>query len=191
MSKMNLQPSFNATCQTSTTTTFLHGDSSVAMAPGNGNGEESGARFSRSSHAGQAFTDTLHELANAMTAVLVNAQVLEWKLPPYSRLKRPVREVERHAQRGGELLKRLLHQFEAPEEESLEIRQQVPALHEPMLDKTAAVTDPGPDTTAEELAKLPLLASLRPAPGSGFSSQNGLTSLCDPCTSAFFPKEES
>ena len=196
-----MQPSFNAACQTSTTmrrdrntqalTTFLRGDSSVAMAPGNGDGEESGARSSRSSHAGQAFTDTLHEVANAMTAVLVNVEVLEWKLPPYSRLKRPVREVERHAQRGGELLKRLLHQFEAPEEESLEIRQQVPALHEPMLDKTAAVTDLGPDTTAEEVAKLPLLASLRPAPGSGFASQNGLTSLCDQCTSAFFPKEES
>jgi hypothetical protein len=176
---MNMQPSFNAACQTSTTmrgdrniqalTTFLRGDSSVAMAPGNGDGEESGARSSRSSHAGQAFTDTLHELANAMTAVLVNAQVLEWKLPPYSRLKRPVREVERHAQRGGALLKRLLHQFE--EEEGREVHRQVPALPEPMLENTAAVTDPGPDTTAEKAAKLPLLASLRPAPGSGFPSQ--------------------
>lgn len=52
--------------------------------------------------------EVVHELANLMTAVLVNAQVLGWKLPPYSHLKRPVREVERNAQRGGELLKRLM-----------------------------------------------------------------------------------
>src|ERR1019366_4541724 len=31
----------------------------------------------------------VHELANTTTAVLMNAQVLGWKLPPYSRLKRP------------------------------------------------------------------------------------------------------
>ena len=49
----------------------------------------------------QRCADTVHELANSMTAVLINAQVLEWKLPPYSRMKRPVREIERHAQRGG------------------------------------------------------------------------------------------
>ncbi len=52
--------------------------------------------------------EVLHELANLMTGVLVNAQVLGWKLPPYSHVKRPVREVERNAQRGGELLKRLM-----------------------------------------------------------------------------------
>jgi hypothetical protein len=52
--------------------------------------------------------EVLHELANLMTGVLVNAQVLGWKLPPYSHLKRPVREVERNAQRGGELLKQLM-----------------------------------------------------------------------------------
>ena len=52
--------------------------------------------------------EMLHELANLMTGVLVNAQVMGWKLPPYSHLKRPVREVERNAQRGGELLKRLM-----------------------------------------------------------------------------------
>lgn len=53
--------------------------------------------------------EVLHELANVMTGVLANAQVLGWKLPPYSHLKRPVREVERNAQRGGELLKRLMN----------------------------------------------------------------------------------
>jgi hypothetical protein len=52
--------------------------------------------------------DLVHELANTTTAVLMNAQVLGWKLPPYSRLKRPLREIERNAQRGCELMKRLL-----------------------------------------------------------------------------------
>lgn len=52
--------------------------------------------------------EVLHELANVMTAVLTNTQVLSWKLPPYSHLKRSVHEVERNAQRGGELLKRLV-----------------------------------------------------------------------------------
>lgn len=53
--------------------------------------------------------EVLHELSNVMTGVLTNAQVLGWKLPPYSHLKRSVREVERNAQRGGELLKRLVN----------------------------------------------------------------------------------
>ena len=53
-------------------------------------------------------TDLVHDLANVVTGLSVNAQLLRWKLPPYSRLKRPVLEMERNAQRGGELLKRLL-----------------------------------------------------------------------------------
>lgn len=55
--------------------------------------------------------DVLHELSNVMTGVLANAQLLGWRLPPYSHLKRPVREVERNAQRGGELLKRLMRRL--------------------------------------------------------------------------------
>jgi hypothetical protein len=49
----------------------------------------------------------LHELSNLMSGVLLNAQMLEWKLPPYSHLKRPIREVARNAQRAAELMKRL------------------------------------------------------------------------------------
>src|SRR5271157_5338748 len=63
-------------------------------------------------HAGCGCADTLHALANCLTAVLINTQVLEWKLPPYSRLKRPVREIELHARRSEALLKRLLREFE-------------------------------------------------------------------------------
>src|SRR5208337_3401527 len=64
-----------------------------------------------SAQPGQSCVDIAHQLANVMTAVLMNSQVLDWKLPPYSRLKRLVREIERNAQRGGELLKRLQRQL--------------------------------------------------------------------------------
>ena len=195
-SDKKMQPSCNTASQTLTAMSddsdtpipaiFLRGDASEAMAPGNGGERE--ARGPRSSHAGPALGDTMHALANAVTAVLMNTQVLDWKLPPYSRLKRPVREIERHAQRGGALLKRLLLQFEATGEIGIDLCPQVSSLHGPVLGNIAAVT--GPDANAAELATLPSLAPLPPAPGSGLSAGIELTSLCDPCTSAFFPKEE-
>jgi hypothetical protein len=49
----------------------------------------------------------LHQLSNVITPILMHAQMLEWKLPPYSHLKRTVRELERNARRAGELLKAL------------------------------------------------------------------------------------
>jgi len=52
--------------------------------------------------------ELLHRLSNIVTPILMHAQMLEWKLPPYSHLKRSVREVERNARRGGELLKALM-----------------------------------------------------------------------------------
>jgi hypothetical protein len=57
-------------------------------------------------------SELLHQLSNSMTAVLMNAQVVGWKLPPYSHLKRPVRELERNAQRSGELLKQLIRRVQ-------------------------------------------------------------------------------
>ena len=59
-------------------------------------------------------TDLLHDLNNVLFSILLNAQVLEWKLPSYSRLKRNLHEIERNAQRGGELVKRLLKHQEMP-----------------------------------------------------------------------------
>src|SRR5215471_5670303 len=49
----------------------------------------------------------LHDLSNLVGAVLLNANLLGWKLPPHSHLKRPVKEIERNAQRAGELLRQL------------------------------------------------------------------------------------
>lgn len=50
----------------------------------------------------------LHQLSNVITPILVHAQMLEWKLPPYSHLKRTVRELERNSRRAGELVKALV-----------------------------------------------------------------------------------
>ena len=132
-------------------------------------------------------TDLLHELSNLLTAVLVNAQVLGWKLPPYSHLKRPVREVERSAQRAGELLKRL--------------RQRCPQAADP------AVLSCGPASFAAERlqsAGATCAAGSEPA-GATDSACNSLktrsagrlqevapdlTAYCDECTSAIFPKRD-
>ncbi len=59
--------------------------------------------------------ELLHTLSNVITAVLMNAQVLEWKLPPYSHLKRPIREIERNTQRGSELVKQLMRRLGSSE----------------------------------------------------------------------------
>src|SRR5450755_308938 len=53
----------------------------------------------------------LHGLNNVLAAMLLNAQVMEWKLPSYSRSRRYLHEIERNAQRGGELVKQLLQQL--------------------------------------------------------------------------------
>ena len=109
----------------------------------------------------------LHELSNVITGVLMNAQVLEWKLPPYSHLKRSVREVERNAQRGGELLKRLMRRLANGEAEA-------PSA-EPPGDRAEAVRV----AVSGELSR----------EGIGEGPLN-LTSDCDPCTSGFFPKRD-
>lgn len=51
--------------------------------------------------------EILHGLNNVLVSILLNAQLIEWKLPSYSRLRRNVHEIERSAQRAGALLKRL------------------------------------------------------------------------------------
>lgn len=160
----------------------------VSFLPGEASGDgRQGVAGTQSSAAGcNHCTDALHELANTITAVLMNAQVMEWRLPPYSRLKRPAREIERHAQRSSELLRRLLCQLEATEDAPQELCRQVPSLHGTMVAATAR----GPEATAAGSEKLPALARSPSARGSWFTPEKELTRSCDPCTSAFFPKEE-
>lgn len=121
----------------------------------------------------------VHELSNTMTAVLMNAQLLEWRLPPYSRLKRPVLEVERNAQRGGELLKRLSRQLEGT-------YQPRSAAELGWSDEVlTAVTAQEP--TAAATANWQQRFSTAAAPVSS-TEHAELTLDCDPCTSSFFPK---
>jgi hypothetical protein len=60
-------------------------------------------------------SEMLHGLNNALVSILLNAQVIEWKLPSYTRLKRNLHEVERSAQRGAKLVARLHQWLEANE----------------------------------------------------------------------------
>lgn len=110
--------------------------------------------------------DLLHELSNVVTGVLMNAQVLEWKLPPYSHLKRSVREVERNAQRGGELLKRLMRRLARVEAKS----------------GSAEAGD-------EEIEAAPTCVP-GDVPRKAAAAGLDLTGDCDPRTSGVFPKRD-
>ena len=54
--------------------------------------------------------EILHGLNNVLVSILLNAQIMEWKLPSYSRMRRNTHEIQRSAQRAGVLLKRLAGQ---------------------------------------------------------------------------------
>ena len=71
------------------------------------------SRVGVSAGTGDDCAEILHGLNNVLASMLLNAQVLEWKLPSYSRSRRYLHEIERNAQRGGELVKRLLGRLEA------------------------------------------------------------------------------
>lgn len=164
---------------------FRRGDGTEVIPCPTGEGAEINAATPRCPHLCCGCADVAHELANSVTAVLIIAQVLEWKLPPYSWLKRTVREIERHAQRSGAILKGLLSRFER-NEAGQDLCGHVPSLYGTL----AAVTAQGLVATDEGKAKLPPQPPSPTAPGRGFCPEKELTSVCDRCTSAFFPKEE-
>ncbi len=84
-------------------------------------------------------TELLRELHNAFAAVLLNAQVLDGKLPSYSRSKRYIHEIERSAQRGGALLKRFLERLPADGFGEELASETVP----PVVERTAVVASQG------------------------------------------------
>ncbi len=136
----------------------------------------------------------VHDLANTIAAVLMNAQVMGWKLPPYSHLKRPLREIERNAQRGSELMKCLLRRL-APEtaaEEEMPTMQKMQATDHGEQGPMIAVTPQEPGADSRDMENLPPLANSRPAPGlfsaAAVALENELTSRCDGCPSTF-PKK--
>jgi hypothetical protein len=55
----------------------------------------------------EELSEILHGLNNVLVSILLNAQIMEWKLPSYSRMRRNTHEIQRSAQRAGVLLKRL------------------------------------------------------------------------------------
>ncbi len=143
-----------------------------------------GERDTGNQRSSRAFTgdysDLLHELANITTAVLINAQLLGWKLPPYSRLKRPVREIERNAQRSAELMKRLSSRLTTDRAQSLS-QESGPGF--------ATVTAQEPGVASGNAVKLPPRMSSRPAPD--FFSGLSVTSQRDVMAALVgFPKRD-
>ena len=134
--------------------------------------------------------DTLHELANSVTALLLNTQILDWKLPPYSQLKRTVCEIERHAQLSSALVRRLLGQFQLTAAAKLATSQKVPSLPGPTLENVVAVRGPGTGRNGRSAGEPAGSGAVSAGPLSLYAAQIELTSSCDRCTSACFPKEE-
>ena len=131
--------------------------------------------------------DLVHELANTSTAVLMNVQVLEWKLPPYSRLKRPLREIERNAQRGRELVKRLLSRLAIDTTDPA--GQDRSNVQVPWLALTNTVMAQEPGVASGSAVNLPPRMNSHPAPVFSSNPDGELTARCDGCTSTF-PKKE-
>lgn len=58
--------------------------------------------------------EILHGLNNVLVSIVLNAQIMEWKLPSYSLMRRNTHEIQRSARRAGVLLKRLSARTIAP-----------------------------------------------------------------------------
>jgi hypothetical protein len=131
-------------------------------------------------------SELVHELANTTTAVLMNAQLLGWRLPPYSHLKRPLREIERNAQRGAALMKCLLHRLgtEGTEQANGPRRW----MQQGELRSVDSVTAQGPRVDSGSAENPPPPAKAPPAPVFFSTPEAELTSSCDACTSVF-PKK--
>jgi hypothetical protein len=134
---------------------------------------------------GEDCGDLLHQLANILTSVIMSAQVLEWKLPAYSHLKRPLRELERNAQRGGELVKQLMRRVgEGPADERFLSKVDAQAT------ASAVVTIEESGGMVMQIGSSPHGIASAPAPGFFACPVRHLTTECDPCTSSFFPKRD-
>jgi hypothetical protein len=67
----------------------------------------SGTDVRRIDEAQEVQCKLLHDLNNVLVAILLNTQIIEWKLPSYSKIMRNLHEVERRAQHGALLVSRL------------------------------------------------------------------------------------
>jgi hypothetical protein len=105
--------------------------------------------------------DLLQELNRALGSIVMNAQVMQWKLPAYSHSKRYVREMERSAQRGASLVSQLVRCLEGTGQGEDELCGEAPHL----AGADVAVTAQEPNPGGANLANQPrtLLAHAAPA----------------------------
>lgn len=101
--------------------------------------------------------ELLEAVNSALALILINAQALDGKLPPYSRSKRYIHEIERSAQRGGALLKRLLGRVsgEVSGGEAIDLCQSrlVEAVP-PVDERTVVVANQGPSVAGDGVVTL-------------------------------------
>ncbi len=102
----------------------------------------------------------LHDLNTVLGGMLVNAQVMQWKLPTYSHCKRYLREIERSAQRGGSLLNQLMRRLGALEEDRERVSGEAPDLTGAMVAVTAQESNSG----AGMAATMPRSGTVHAAP---------------------------
>jgi len=112
--------------------------------------------------ASESCSELLLALNNAFAVVLMNAQALDGKLPSYSRAKRYIHEIERSAQRGGALLKRLLNRL--PAEESGGCQNGLSETVPPVAERVAVVANQGPSVAGEGVLSLASSAAAHAAP---------------------------
>jgi hypothetical protein len=107
----------------------------------------------------------LHDLNNVFATVLMNAQVMEGKLPSYSRSKRYIHEIERGVQRGGALVKRLLGRVAASCDSCAETSQCfLQTSGPPVSSSTVLVTSQEPPAGEERAVVVPCSSDAHAAP---------------------------
>jgi len=107
--------------------------------------------------------ELLHDVNNTFAAVLMNAQALDGKLPSYSRSKRYIHEIERGAQRGAALLKRLLERLSA-DGFAKEVQIGFELSEAPPVAERVTVASQGPSAGAEDVIDLASFAASHAAP---------------------------
>ena len=102
--------------------------------------------------------ELLHDLNHTFAAVLLNAQVLDGKLPSYSRSKRYIHEIERGAQRGTALLKRLLDRLAADGHDT-NPNEEFEPVEAPPVGERVAVLNQGPPEAEKVIGLAPFPAA--------------------------------
>ena len=130
---------------------------------GQPSGESTQMAIHISAMASEAGIALLHDINHAFAAVVLNAQVLDGKLPSYSRSKRYIHEIERSAQRGAALLRRLLDRLPADESGSRDKELELEGFP-PVVERTTMVASQGPNAATNGELNFARSAAARAAP---------------------------